>query len=329
MPNPDEALIEPVYDDPIFCEKLDAFLGAFAARFDEDPRVESIDVGTYGTWGEGHTYGGTDLIYPYETVKWHIDVHKKHFRHTQILVNDDMLDGVKHGNTDDCMRLAEYCALHGMGICDDSIMVESYYETMGFDTLRSPYLFDVFWKTAPVDLEFAHNLLVSDEQFGGGFHNLEAMRRAHATYAGFHGDIYQWYEKARYFHDYAANRLGYWYFLEGFVMPPLRTGFTAFSEWIFSNRGFAPAYHDYTLRVALQDEEGCLHVISTGDNSNRGWVYGVDNTVRIPLDLHGVLPGAYTVCIGMFYGDRPIQLGIQPERFCEGYYQTDRIIVEA
>ena len=66
---------EPDYDDPVFLEKLDRFLAAAAARYDGNPEVAFIDVGSFGVWGEGHTFASTQLKYPAEVVKKHIDLH--------------------------------------------------------------------------------------------------------------------------------------------------------------------------------------------------------------------------------------------------------------
>ncbi|MCZ7597178.1 MAG: hypothetical protein M5U09_04640 [Gammaproteobacteria bacterium] len=73
---------EPDYDDPIFLEKLDHFLAAAGARYDGRPEVAFIDVGTFGVWGEGHTFHTTKLGYTAETVIRHIDLHRKHFPRT-------------------------------------------------------------------------------------------------------------------------------------------------------------------------------------------------------------------------------------------------------
>ena len=50
---------EPVFDDPVFLAKLDRFLAAFAARYDRQPWVRYVDIGSIGDWGEGHTWAGS------------------------------------------------------------------------------------------------------------------------------------------------------------------------------------------------------------------------------------------------------------------------------
>lgn len=82
---------EPHFDDPVFLEKLDVFLGKLAERYDGHPDVELIDIGSYGAWGEGHTWTTTRNAYPSSVVKKHIDLYKKHFKKTIVLAQDDFL----------------------------------------------------------------------------------------------------------------------------------------------------------------------------------------------------------------------------------------------
>jgi hypothetical protein len=75
---------DPFFDDPVYLEKLDAFLAAAARRYDGNPNVEFIDVGTFGMWGEGHTFMSSkqDTL---AIQKLHIDLHLKHFKKTLAL----------------------------------------------------------------------------------------------------------------------------------------------------------------------------------------------------------------------------------------------------
>lgn len=43
---------EPDYKDPVFLKKLDHFLAAMAKRYDGNPNVAFIDIGSFGVWGE-------------------------------------------------------------------------------------------------------------------------------------------------------------------------------------------------------------------------------------------------------------------------------------
>ncbi len=80
---------EPDFDDPVFLAKLDHFLAAFAARYDGRTDVAFVEVGSFGVWGEGHTWASTRKAYPDSTIEKHIQLYLKHFKKTRILGMDD------------------------------------------------------------------------------------------------------------------------------------------------------------------------------------------------------------------------------------------------
>jgi len=45
----------PVWDDPIYLQAAKDFGAALAAKYDGDPRIEYIDIRSFGEWGEWHT----------------------------------------------------------------------------------------------------------------------------------------------------------------------------------------------------------------------------------------------------------------------------------
>jgi len=53
--DPSVELDLPVWDDPIYLQACKDFADALAEHYDGDPRVEFIDISTFGNWGEWHT----------------------------------------------------------------------------------------------------------------------------------------------------------------------------------------------------------------------------------------------------------------------------------
>jgi hypothetical protein len=47
--------IEPDYGDRLYLEKHGQFIKALAERYDGNPQIEFLDIGSYGIWGEWHT----------------------------------------------------------------------------------------------------------------------------------------------------------------------------------------------------------------------------------------------------------------------------------
>lgn len=314
--------MEPDYGDPLYLEKLEKLMIEFGRKYNGHPLIDFIDVGTFGTWGEGHTSAGSNRVFPLEVLKKHVDMHLRYFPDTFVLINDDMIRHNLENDGENARWLAEYCAAHRMGMRDDSIYVGGYCEKNGCSTLIIPTAFDLFWKNSPVDLENGHQLYLKHSPYmDGGFRGLEAMKRSHATYAGFHGDAYDWYSRHSGYHNYAANRLGYWYFPEGYELPPVDEGLNTRMVLYMSNRGFAPAYWRYDLRIVAKAEDGQEYLLNENGADNRSWQCG--ETARECLELQTSLlrKGQYQLCLGLFYGERPVLLGLKKEnRLDNGYH---------
>lgn len=133
---------EPDYNDPIFLKKLDHFLQAFAERYDGDPDVSFVDIGSFGVWGECHTWGTSGLPYDYETVRKHIDLTTKHFKKTQLFISDDCVDAGRG------IKCLQYARSKRVSLRDDSILVNSGKDAYYHDDLAQD-----FWLTMPVILE--------------------------------------------------------------------------------------------------------------------------------------------------------------------------------
>lgn len=316
--------LEPDYNDPIFLENLERFLEEAGKQFNGHPLLELIDLGTFGTWGEGHTAFGSDVIYPSEVIKKHIDLSKKYFPDTFIILNDDHINHRWNRGYAENMELVRYAASQGMGLEDDSVCVACYTDC-GYNTLRSPWLFDLFRESAPTVLEFEHYHCVAPEIFKGGFPFVDAMQRTHCTFAGFHGYPVPWLEREPYLTEYAANRLGYWYFLDGAELTGtmLAEKENEFSLYV-ENRGFAKAYYKYDLKLKIENDRG--EFVTTLDCDNRNWSSGAITKETFKVTPCANLRGDCKVSVGLFEGERAIELGM---RNCEkGYYAIGNIVVE-
>ena len=115
-------LWEPEWLDPVFLEKYGNFLAAAAKKWNGNPAVAFIDVGSFGMWGEGHT-GYTSKIPPDKTAEIaliHAKLLKRHFPDTPIVISDDVAGG--WNTAEDSTTMKAMRAL-GIGLRDDSIMV--------------------------------------------------------------------------------------------------------------------------------------------------------------------------------------------------------------
>lgn len=311
--------LEPDYCDPVFLFYLERFLAEAGRKFAGKKNIETVDVGTFGTWGEGHTAGGTNIKYGADAILKHIELHEKYFPNTILMINDDMINSCWERGIDENMRIWNHALEHKMGLDDDSICVSCYSRNGNrYTTLRSPWMFMPMAENAPITLEFEHYHEIKPEHFRAGFPFMEAMRDARATFAGFHGYPRIWLSDNPYLTEYVANRLGYFYFLSGVGFEKTESGLPVLEgnkENLLSlyveNRGFARAYFPYMLKIKLT-RSGYSHIYET-PSGNMSWIAGKETKSDI-----GFIPsesaGRYSLSIGLFEEERPVYFAMKKER---------------
>lgn len=242
--DPDGPYWEPDYGDPVFLEKLDAFLAEAAARYDGNPNVAFVDVGSFGVWGEGHTFASTQLKYPPEVVQKHMDLHAKHFTRTLLVANDDYSF---QGDS-----LIQYAFDKGMTLRDNSILVQpppnSYFNAA---------MAQRFWPVRPVILEHEHYQPSIDKKAWDRDIFLRAIEEYHASYMCIHWFPREFLEKERELIDKVNLRLGYRLQLIEASWPKsiaLKERFGFQSTW--ANAGVAPCYPGGYAAFTLKDAQG-------------------------------------------------------------------------
>ena len=77
----------PVWDDSIYIWAAKEFAKALAEKYDGDPRIEYIDVRTFGEWGEWHTSHILGSVMPADSVlKDMLDYYASVFKKTQLVL---------------------------------------------------------------------------------------------------------------------------------------------------------------------------------------------------------------------------------------------------
>jgi len=249
---------EPDFDDPVFLAKLDRFLGAMAARYDGNPEVAFVDVGSLGVWGEGHTWSSTLRPITAATVKRHIDLHKKHFRKTLLAANDDMGGSDARGRSE----AIDYAAAQGLTLRDDSILVQA-----GRNAYFHAAWADAFWPKAPVILESEH--------YGGskargcwqdGSLYLKAVEEYHASYVSIHWWPHEFLEETRPLVRQINQRLGYRLQLTEAGWPKaIRLGERLPVRSAWRNAGVAPCLPGAHPIWTLKDSQGGITAVLVDD----------------------------------------------------------------
>ncbi len=246
-------LWDPDYLDPVFLAKLDRFLAAMARRYDGNPNVAFIDVGSFGMWGEGHTGGSSrlDETQTLAVVKRHIDLHVQHFKHTQLCISDDVAGPDKRGGPYPAMA---YALAHGVSMRDDSILVQPPPNSWYHADMAQP-----FWPRMPVVLEHEH--FGSSKQRGAWRGDLleQAVEDYHAAYMSIHWWPREMLAENRDTVARLNQRLGYRLQLREISFPAaarLGEPFTVETAW--ANAGVTPCYPGGFWSFTLRDAKGGL-----------------------------------------------------------------------
>ncbi len=315
--------IQPDYGDPYFLERLEAFMAAFGSKYNNDPRIDIVDVGTYGTWGEGHTVEGEGHIYPVETVKKHIDLHLKYFPDKYVLMNDDHIAGRIARGDAECQEMLDYAYERGLGLQDDSICCDYYSVVNGYDTMRATACFQKLAENAPNCIELAHYGYIHpdfEHFYRNGLTIVECLKNSRATFAGFHGYPDVFLESDKWLAEYCANRLGYWYFCDSAVIPELTATSHNHVSATFTNRGWSKAYYSHEICFAIAGEGGdIIRTVRTGARVDQ--LHSEETRVfDMNLDLRDLPAGKYRILIGVFEGGKRIGLALKDDIREGDYY---------
>jgi hypothetical protein len=236
---------EPDFGDPIFLKKLDNFLAAASARYDGNPDVAFIDIGSLGVWGEGHTGGSTHRNYSTATILKHIDLYKKNFKRTLLVANDDFLVV--------SLRLLDDAQALGLTLRDDSILVQG-----GKNAYFHAWMAAMFWPHLPVILESEHYGESKQRGFWqDGSLYLKAIEEYHASYASVHWYPREFLKEMRPLIDRINLRLGYRLQLVEAVWPKIADANAPFRiDFTFRNAGVAPCLPGGVPAFTLKDDEG-------------------------------------------------------------------------
>lgn len=267
-PDPNGPAVDPVFDDPIYLEKLENFLKAAGKRYANNPNVAFIDVGTYGMWGEGHSSLGVwdkakfSRMTPERTldvVKKHVDLHVKYFPGVQLCISDDVAGAEVQGTS---FPETDYAFSQGVSLRDDSILVQP--------APRSWFHADMaqkFWPTMPVILEHEH---FKPSQERGAWDNdklIQSVEDYHASYMSIHWfpDV-EWKEIAETVKK-INTRMGYRLMPVEIAWPKeIAIGKPFDVAWKLQNRGVAPCYPGGFAALTIKDDKGGIVAVLSDES---------------------------------------------------------------
>lgn len=254
----------PYFGDPIFLQYLDLFLEQVARRYDGNPNIAYIDIGSIGIWGEGHTGSAGYVLEPDEARK-HLELYHKHFKKTKIVCLDDL----GHGYTDRFINdlkpdLIEY----GFGLRNDGYA--GIDEKMRFILEEDKTLGDGIWEQAPIVIEPEHYSEMERLDIWGDAVDLAHwIDTVHATYIGLHGYSREMYRESPAFIEYTNMRIGYRLLPEKVKLQSnaqVRETLAMDIDW--KNVAAAPCYNGGYPALTLKDENNNIVSVMVDDQFN-------------------------------------------------------------
>ena len=329
-------LWQPDYSDSIFLAKLDAFHKAFADRYDGQPWLVYVGIGSIGMWGEGHAYpcGPAASV---DAVKKHIDIYVKNYKKTHLVISDDYAQHNRPNEEE--KQIKEYVESKSISWADWTPMVGFYIEhNPGTFSVVKPDYFLETYKKRPTIIECEHYSIVKKQNNwigkDGSIKGADMLRGAigiiHPTYIGYHGYADEFLKENPNFVKEIANKCGYWYFPASIAIPSLlKPGLTSTWRIAWENHGVAPGYNRYSLEMKIEGISTAIFKLPESDN--RTWENGKCETeyykVTIPQSLK---PGTYKVSFRLYdpLTKRNVELALKNDiRDENGYYLFAKIVI--
>ena len=318
--------VAPEYDDPIFLEYLEQFIAELAKRYDGNPNISFLDVGTLGVWGEGHTSNSGYEISE-TAVRAQLDIYSKYFKKTKVVFMD---------NTHKFLNVKDYAIEKGFGYRNDSF-------TGSFD--QAPYWtrdrlerLEGFWQQAPVAMELCHyDWMVSNDYWKGGEGLYDLIWDNHASYLGLHGYSLELEKGNHDLFEKLSRRIGYRILPEQVSLSAkaVKAGNLSLKA-MWKNLGVAQCYEGAYPAITLKDKDGNIVSVMVDSDFNvnalgvapEGAAEGVmeENNFK----LHALLPGgiyeAY-LSLGSLSGTPEIAMPIDGDDGERRYYLGDVTVV--
>jgi hypothetical protein len=312
----------PDWDDSLFLAAHHDFIKALGERYDQDPRVAWIDIGSYGFWGEWHVW---------------LNQHLAGTQATKLAILEDYFEAFptkKKVIAFDDDFATKYVTDHGGGIRNDCLGTEdsnNWYLTSlnGID----PTLNDRIWKTAIITGEFCGSADGALEGTTDRFElNYNFIQQTHWSYIGpAGGAIFPQDEQHRQNLDKLHKKLGYRFVLkrvdhENSVASDSQLEVSITVE----NKGVAPFYYEWPLALYLITTEGEVAYQKILDVDIKTWLPGTHTdavTIDIPADLDS---GTYDVKLAILDPDTelPGVMFANTERDSAGRYKVSSLNVE-
>jgi hypothetical protein len=277
----------PVWDDPIFLQKLRDFLTALGDRYDGNPAIAYIDIRSYGNWGVQNVNGlpHSVALTPTELEK-HIQLYQNAFKHTQLLIpwGSNIYNSVY-------IRAVN----RHVGIRRDGIM--------GGTTGKEAVL---AYGKAPVAFEFynSYQSLVQKKLWSSAklLASVKAGKPSYISMGLWYNDAQTMLTQEPQLIHSLANKMGYYFVLSSATLPIAITDKQANTfSFSWKNEGVAYLNRSASVAVALLDASNKVVQKQWLVKVNpQTWTPGKTTTTSTLSTFTNVPKGTYKLAIGLF-----------------------------
>jgi len=312
----------PDWDDSLFLAAHHDFIIALGERYDNDPRVAWIDIGSYGFWGEWHVWMNESLAATQATKKSILDDYFEAFptKHKVIAFDDNFATG--------------YVTDHGGGIRNDCLGTDDS-NNWYLESLNSidPSLNERVWKTAIITGEFCGSsygaIVGTTDRFEL---NYAFIQQTHWSYIGSAGGAIQpQNDEHRANLDKLHKKLGYRFVLRNVDHEKsVNTGSFITVTINIENKGVAPFYYDWPLVLYLVSSNQQVVLQQTLNIDIKKWLPGITKSAdsfEIPSSISA---GRYDVYLAILDPDtqKPGVMFANTGRDEEGKYLVSILTVK-
>lgn len=272
----DGAIWSPDSDDPYYITRWSALVRKLGERYDGHPDLDTVDISTFGYWGEG--WG------PYppskEVQQALVDLHFEVFRKTRLLMNFDVQEMLEYGTGRGAGWRADCWGDFGRPSRPNFAHMIDMYPRY----IASPGVRDA-WTHGPVSLEVCGTTASWKRNNYPLQRIFDAAMRWHASTINLKSSPIP--EEWRPAFAEFEKRLGYRYSLRRVEYPrqaPVGVPFQLKTLWL--NEGVAPTYDRYLVQLELVSGQNRGNVLLPIELTHWGpgdWVY--EGPVLLPENL--------------------------------------------
>jgi len=317
----------PVFDDPVFMQKLERFIHALAARYDGNPDIAFIDIRSYGNYGEGHLSPFNMNEISAAKYREHVQLHLDAFRKTRLVLP------VGNRNRADFEPVFDWAVSSGISLRRDGICGNSDGSEVRRCAGRLPAVFELYGKYGMLKEQGWWD--GRKDAMGRGYRLEDCVETGMPTFCDLsrgEDSALEFVTRERELVERMANRLGYHFVLTKAIYPASlsskRPGPVSL-EW--ENRGVAHIFISAKVSFALMSSDGKVVCVSDALADPSTWRPGLPITVNESLSFNNAPAGDYVLAVGLrrpLDDLRPsIRIGIR-QRSESGWHELGPVTVK-